>query len=236
MASIFYDSHSINEDMELDLSMLEATGTITHDESKNHITATAPNGLVWNALAAGYHGIFLNEVLDRYLEAPAADTTALNFTSGDYSLAVWLNPGHWGDDSMIIMGRYMVDVRGWELYYYDVTNLITLRHHHAGGATNRTGCYSGGWLRDGEWRLFGLSRVGGIAQHYMNGQPITTTGAVGGLLDPATDAADDLVIGVRTSKDNNYWTGHLHRPRAWSRALLDIEHYMIYETEKVWFA
>jgi hypothetical protein len=236
MPSTFYDSLALNEDIELDLSMLEATGTITHDESKNHIMATAPNGLIWDALAAGNYGISLHELFSRYLDAPAADTTALNFTSGDYSLAVWINPGFYAEDSMIIMGRYAVNIRGWELYYYDPTNLITLRHHHAGGATTRTACYSGGWLRDGEWRLFGATRIGGVAQHYMNGQPITTTGPAGGLLDPATDVADDLVIGVRHTKDNNFWTGHLHRPRAWSRALTALEHYAIYEAEKGWFS
>jgi len=235
MPSTYYDNLGINEDIELDLSMLEATGAATHDESKNHIVATLHGGILWDALASGHYGLNLHELMSRYLDAPAADTTALNFTSGDYSLAVWINPSHWEDDSMIIMGRYAVDIRGWELYYYDPTNLITLRHHHAGGATTRTACYSGGWLRDGEWRLFGLSRVGGVAQHYMNGQPVTTTCTASGLIDPATDAVDDLVIGIRFTKDSNYWTGHFHRPRAWSRALTATEHYMIYEDEKEWF-
>jgi len=40
MARTFYDNLGLNEDIELDLSMLEATGTLLHDESKNHSTAT----------------------------------------------------------------------------------------------------------------------------------------------------------------------------------------------------
>jgi len=40
MARTFYDSLGLNEDIQLDLSMLEATGELLHDESKNHSTAT----------------------------------------------------------------------------------------------------------------------------------------------------------------------------------------------------
>jgi len=236
-----YDKLGINEDIELDLSMLEATGLITHDESKNHIMGTFHNGITWQAVDAGHYGVRMHELQSRYLDAPAADTAALNFTSTDYSLVIWIDAGHYEDDDMVIMGRYRVydpDVpmimgEGWELYYYDPTNLITLRHHHG---TTRTGAYSGGWTYDGNLRLFGVSRRGATAQHYMNGQPIATIISAGGLIDPSTNTTYDLTIGCRYTKDTHFWTGQWHRPRAWSRALSDAEHLAIFEHERGWFA
>jgi len=235
MARTFYDSLGINEDIELDFSMLEATGSITHDESKNHIIGTFHNGIIWQALAAGHYGVKMHELSSRYLDAPVADTAALNFTSGDYSLAVWIDAAHWIDDDMVAISRCAVNVRGWELYYHNFNNTMTLRHHHIGGATTRTGCYSSGWIYDGDMHLFGVSRIGATSQHYRDGQPITTICSVGGLIDPATNAANDLTIGCRYSKDDHFWTGQLHRPRAWSRALTDDEHRMIFELERDWF-
>ena len=240
MARTFYDSLGINEDIELDLSMLEATGGITHDESKNHIMATLHNAPIWRALASSRYGLTLHELQSRYLDAPVADTTALNFTSTDYSLAIWLSASHYIDDDMVLMGRYyvydpgwpMILGRGWELYYYDPNNTITLRHHHG---TTRTACYSRGWTYDGEMHLFGVSRVSATGQHYRDGQPVTTTTSVGGLVDPSTNTTYDFTIGCRYSKDTHYWTGFLHRPRAWSRALTADEHRMIFEQERDWF-
>lgn len=248
MARTFYDSLGINEDIQLDLSMLEATGLILHDESKNHIIATqhkAAGTIVWDAIATGHHGLFLNNqyvggacVAKQYLNAPAADTAALDFM-GDYSLACWIN---WADTghSEIIMGKYAVDVCGWEAYLYYTgafTNhdYLTVRHHHSLGAALRTASYSDGWARDGNMHLFGYSRVGATAQHYRDGEPVATIVSIGGLIDPESSAARDLVIGTRFTKDTDWLYGHFHRPRAWSRALSAAEHLQMYESEKGWF-
>ncbi|MBA7632055.1 hypothetical protein ES703_39597 [subsurface metagenome] len=243
MARTFYDNLAINQDIELDLSMLEATGAITHDESKNHIIATLHNTPIWQALAAGRYGLRFHEANSEYLDAPVADTTALNFTSTDYSLAVWLSAGHYDDDDMIIMGRYSVDAApahipgsGWELYYYDPNNTITLRHSHNSLAPNLTSSsFSRGWTYDGDMHLFGATRIGGAMQHYRDGYPIATTVEASGMLDPDTNVTYDLVIGCRFTKDTHYWHGRLHRPRAWSRGLSDDDHRFIWEMERDWF-
>jgi len=65
VARTFYDSLSINEDIELDLSMLEATGGLLHDESKNHSTATQHAAIgvpLWMQLASGRYGISINQL------------------------------------------------------------------------------------------------------------------------------------------------------------------------------
>jgi len=237
MTHAFYDSLSYNEDIELDLSMLEATGMITHDESRNHIMATihATVGTpVWQALASGNYGLSLNPAypisdMRQYLDAPAAATGALDFTNGDYSLAMWFN---WIDTSysQILMGKYAVDIRGWEAYITRVVlgDLMTVRHHHGG---TRSGTYSAGWNQS-QWQLFGYSRTGATAQHYRNGQPITTIGA---LQDPASSAASDLIIGRRFTGNQNWFKARFHRPRAWSRAVTASEHRILWELERGWF-
>ena len=60
MARTFYDSLGLNEDIELDLSMLEATGNYLHDESKNHSMATMHSAIatpLWMQTSAGRFGI-----------------------------------------------------------------------------------------------------------------------------------------------------------------------------------
>jgi len=239
MARTFYDNLGLNEDIELDLSMLEATGTLLHDESKNHIVATqhkTAGTIVWDALAAGRYGIQLanqrilgSYINKQYLDAPAADTANLDFTSGDYSLAIWFR-WIWDSYSQILFGKYAVDTCGWEVYLHKASGncSLTVRHHHSGEATDRTASYSYGWEDDSTMWLFSCSRVGATCQHYLNGLPITTIVSAGGLIDPASSAARDLIIGKRFTGDQNYLYGHFHRPRAWSKALTVDEHRLLY--------
>jgi len=241
MAVSFYDNLPINENIELDLSMLEATGLITHDESKNHSMATMHSSIgapLWQQLAAGNYGLYLNaayHTIDtyHYLDIPAANSANLDFTTTDYSLAVWFN---WVDTglSQVIMGKYAVNIRGWEVYVtrVGVNDYMTVRHHHAGGATLRTGNYSLGWVVSA-WHLFSYTRIGATAQHYRDGQPIATVSDV--MIDPESSAASDVVIGSRYTHDANWFRAKFHRPRAWSRALSADDHRYIYETEKGWF-
>jgi len=241
MAVTFYDKLPLNADAVMDLSMLEATGLITHDESKSHVKATMHATLgtpVWQALAAGHYGLQINPTpliaTEQYLDAPAADTLDLNFTTTDYSLAIWF---YWVDSgySEVIMGKYAVNVRGWEFYVTRVgaNDYMTVRHHHAGGATLRTGSYSLGWLPS-QWHLFSYSRIGATGYHYRDGQPITTVSDV--LIDPASSAASDLVIGSRYTHDANWYHGRFHRPRAWARGLTADEHRQWYDHGQGWFA
>ena len=145
MARTFYDSLAINEDIQLDLSMLEATGPYLHDESKNHSTATVHYAFVsplWQQIAGFQYGIYLNRAYplfdtDEYYDIPAADCPNLDFTSGDYSLAMWFD-WEFESYSQILMGKYIVDVCGWEAYLHftgALGGILTVRQHYAGGRT-----------------------------------------------------------------------------------------------------
>ena len=237
MARTFYDSLGLNEDIELDLSMLEATGELLHDESKNHSMASMHSAIatpMWMQTSAGRFGIDLNRInpmldMDQYYDIPAADCPNLNFTSTDYSLAIWFYWNITDDNSQVIMGKYFVSDRGWEVYLYEngaVGNrYLTVRHHHAAGATIRTASYSDGWAFT-EWHLFSYSKIGTTGYHYRDGEPITTISDV--LIDPESTVGDDFRIGCRFTEDSNWWKARFHRPRVWSRALTVDEHRLLY--------
>ena len=232
-----YDNKSINHQMLLDLPFLEGIGAITHDQSKVHhedvdlvLTPT------WDSVASGLGVITTDGATNEYLELAGASSTNLNFITGDYSIGVWIKWDDGADDDQTVIARYVDSANGWELYLYDgggADRTLTMRHHHAGGATTRTASYSVDWAYD-TWWLIGISRSGISAPHYRNGVPIMTTTSAGGLIDPETCAAD-LVIGIRETKDANRFCGSRWRPRIWDRALSASEWLQIFETERHWF-
>ncbi len=236
MARTFYDNLELNTDIELDLSMLEAIGTLFHDESRNHSMATSHATLgnpLWMQLSASRYGLSINPALPlidtrQFLDIPAADCTNLNFTSTDYSVAIWFHWSDSGETSQIVFGKYVVSDSGWEVYLSEIGALryMTVRHHHAAGATFRTATNSLGWAYN-EWHLFSYSRTGTTAQHYRDGQPIPSDGDV--LIDPESSVANDFRIGCRYTEDSNWLKGRFHRPRAWSRALTADEHRLLFE-------
>ncbi|MBA7578825.1 hypothetical protein ES708_20691 [subsurface metagenome] len=233
---IGYDNLPINHQILLDLPFREAIRAITHDVAKpHHQDVDLIDTPTWEALASGLGVIDLNGTSE-YLELAALACGDLNFMSGDYSLGGWFNWAS-GDDSQIIIGRYELDVGGWELYLYEDPNLyLTLRHHHAGtivGDHPRSACYSGGWTQ-GVWHFMGVSRSGSSAVFYRNGVALATACSVGGLVDPET-CAQDMVIGVRWDKGSNHFKGKLWRPRAWPRELSAEEWAKIFEYERHWF-
>ena len=244
---IGYDKLSIYHDIVLDLPFREGTGTITHDIAKPHhpLTLNDPGGglFTWGNLASGcpylqFAAVGGGPADGVYLDCPAADTGDLDFTTGDYSLSVWLNWDSTGGWSEIIMGRYGVDLDGWEIYL-DISgglNTVSQRHHHVSLAPNtNSNCFSTGWT-PGNSYLLGISRIGGdlYPVHYRNGLPLEMTYEDSGMLAP--DACNrDLVIGCRYTKDANWYRNMMWRPRIWARALAAWEWLQLFNMEKHWF-
>jgi len=234
--TLSYDSLAINHQILLDLPFREATGAITRDVAKpHHQDVDLINTPTWESLASGLGVIDLNEANDEYLQLLAASCADLDFTSGDYSLGGWFYFRAGGADDKTLMGRFLVDNNGWELYHY-TNEILTLRHHHAAGATARTGAYSGNWAF-GKWWFMGVSRSGASAQFYRGDASglvaPTTTISAGGLIDPET-CNQNLLIGVDGTGVNDY-NGKLWRPRVWGRALVAKEWAQIFEYERHWF-
>ena len=231
---IGYDNKSINHQMLLDLPFLEASGIITRDQAKpHHEDIDLINTPTWASVSSGLGVLELNGT-DEYIELANADSLDMDFLSTDYSLGGWIKWSHAAHDDQHIIGRYEIDVSGWELYLYDDPNYyLTLRHHHAAGASVRTACYSGGWVQD-TWHFFGISRSGTAQLHYRNGVGLTMSCSTGGLIDPET-CAQDLVIGVRFTKGTEYFKGPMQGLRVWNRSLSASEWLEIFECERHWF-
>lgn len=231
-----YDNILANHQLLLDLPFYEGVGTITRDQAKPHhqdvdLVLTPP----WDSVALSDLGVIsFDGTTHEYLELAGASCADLNFTTGDYSIGTWVTWGNGTDDDQTVIARYVDTTNGWELYLYDgggADRTLTMRHHHAGGATTRTGFYSTDWTYD-TWWFIGISRSGVAGQHYRNGVAITTTSDT--LIDPETCAAD-LVIGIRETKDANHLFGSQWRPRIWNRALSAAEWLQIFESERDWF-
>ena len=235
MARTFYDSLGLNEDIQLDLSMLEATGLITHDESPNHSMATMYSTILtpfWLQTTTGNYGLHLNRInplfdMQQFLDIPAADCTNLNFTTTDYSLAMWFNWEFLGT-SAILMGKYVVNNSGWETYLHNdgINDTLTVRHHHGG---TRTATYSAGWTQN-VWQLWSYSRIGANAYHYRDGEAVAVVGS-GALQDPSSSIANDWRLGCRYTEDANWLKARFHRPRAWSKALTADQHRLLYRLD-----
>ena len=236
-----YDSLiSPRDDVLLDLPFREGVGALTCDVAKPHHPVALVNTPTWAAEASGLGLLdFAGSPADEYLECPGADSADLNFMAHNYSLWGWINWDPAIETSQIVIARYEVSVCGWELYLTEAggVHYLTLRHHHAGGATVRTGAYSIGWTPGTDW-FFGVLRVGTGVAFTRNGVLLTTVSDV--MIDPET-CAEDLVVGCRYTKDANFFDGTMYRPRIAGGTILDgirttKQFDQIYQREAVWFS
>jgi len=234
--TIGYDNYHINHQILLDLPFREGDGIITRDEAKpHHQDVNLINTPTWESLVSGLGVIDLDGV-DQHLVLAAAACADLDITSGDYSLGGWFLIESGGDDDKTLMSRFLLDNNGWELYHY-TNEILTLRHHHAAGATLRTAAYSENWAYN-KWWFMGISRQGASAQFYRGDvdgfATISTTISVGGLIDPEA-CNQNLYIGCNTAAAINFFKGKIWRPRAWGRALSAEDWKLIFESERHWF-
>jgi hypothetical protein len=229
-----FDKEDLGKGLLLSLPMREATGTVlTQDVAKPHHLVTMIHSPVWTALANGLQVLDFDGNAD-YMECDGASCADLNFTTGDFSIACWCYwEGMTGGVADILMGRYELSVSGWELYFDDSDPLRTLnlRVHHAGDpAGDRTAGYSLGWTKD-TWWLVGVSRSGAYPLMYRNGAAVEMTYSAGGIANPST-CAEDLVIGVRYTKNVNFYDGKLWNPRIWGRSLSATEWAELFNQER----
>lgn len=256
--TIGYDKIDVNRGLLLDLPFDEGKGVLVHDRAKPQriLTQQLPGGgsFAWGNLITGcpyleFVTIGLAPGDGVYLECPAADTLDLDFTSGDYSIGAWVNHGITGNmKPKILIGRYQIDDTvllnntGWEVYLETNAGIdyLELRHHHGSlgvDPDHRDGCYSKGWATN-RWDLLGISRhkVAGTSypQHYRNGVAVETTYTATGLRDPDS-CGQDLVIGSRFTKDQDWFKGKQPKMKIWGRALAAEEWRFLFNCGEHWF-
>lgn len=235
MSTRCLDKDSLNTSLLLSLPMQEGAGTVlTQDVAKPHHPISLVHAPVWTALGTGLQVLDFDGASD-YMECVSASCADLDFTAGDFSIACWCYwEGATGGVADILMGRYELDVSGWEVYFDDSDPLrtLTLRVHH-GGVPARTAATSYGWTKD-IWWLVGISRSGAYPLHYRNGIGLEMSYSTGGITDPVT-SAQDLVVGVRYTKNINFYDGKLWNPRVWGRCLEPWEQMTIFNRERELF-
>lgn len=248
MKVAFYDDLPINEGILLDITYRRGAGSIVDDMAKSHhpltMIDTGGGSFTWGNLVSGQPNLLAAAVGGGaddgvYIKCLAAACADLNFVAGDYSIASEFNWDSTGGLSEILIGRYLTQVDGWDLYLNisGGRNTLSQRHHHSslGGANLKSECYSTGWTPGVDW-FFGMSRSGQTVQHYRNGVPLTMYPAITEMLDPDT-ASRDLVLGVRgVTVNQNWYRGFRYRDRAWGRALAAEEQAVIYQLRRKWYA
>lgn len=227
-----YDKKSMQHDqMLLSLPLIEVPTGEIYDLTKPHHYVLG--NVSWAQLASGLPVLSLDGAAE-YADILAADSADLDITTEDYSVAGWV---YYQSTSLtqLLIGRYGVDLDGWEIYLYEANQTLSLRHHHPSiGPPDRSGCYSEGWALN-NWYLFGISRDSAYPRMYRNGEEVEVTYDAGGLSDPDT-CNRDLVIGVRYTKNANWFEGYMYGLRVWvGKALTAEEHRHIFNTERRWF-
>lgn len=234
-----YDKLRVDYGMLLDLPFNEGIGAVTRDIAKpHHQNVALVHAPTWERVDLSNTPVLDFDGANDYLECPAAATIDLDFTFEDYSILCWINPLDTGGAEMI-MGRYALDgagngIGGWELFLFAIGGggSLNSRHSHAtlGAGNEDDSCFSTGWF-PGSWVLIGVSRSGLYPVHYRDGVPLAMTYGPSGMRNP--DAiVQDLVIGVRFSKNANYYKGKMKRPRIINRALTASDMRDVFEMER----
>ncbi len=233
---VHYDALAINRNIILDMPFREGIGALyTQDISIVHHQLTMVSAPAWTILDSYLNVLTLDGAND-YLWGTAGATADLNFTSVDYSMGIWMFISSGGSDDKTVMSRFLVSNNGWEIYHY-TNEILTMRHHHAAGATTRTSCYSRNWAFN-KWWFMGISRHAGAAQFWRGDidgfGAVATTIQAGGLIDPEA-CNQSFFIGTDTTGTNDF-NGLFWRPRIWfERYLSEIEWQQIWEKEVEWF-
>lgn len=223
---IGYDGWRPNQSLVLDLQFRESTGTVTRDWSKAyHDPATLSGAPTWTELGNDLTYLDFNLSNPDLITILAAASTDLNFTTGDFSGAVWINPDAYGN-------RYFMDkssaTAGWAFWVSGTSPYIALTTANAGPATQTT--YGAAGLVLSSWQLVGFTRDGSVVTIYLNGEEATATSATH--INPATAAAINFTMGTVVGAGAGWYDGGMWRPRVWSRALEASEMKAIYAAER----
>ncbi len=186
-----------------------------HDDSRYHSHLDFAAGAAAPAWVQRPSGAWVLEYngTSQYMDASNVATRQLDIITQKYTLLCWV---HWKDtgQSGIILGRYQLDIEGWEIYFTENAGVyyLTQRHHHAGTVVDthpRSASNSEGWLPDTTHHMAVVFNGNGTdCNHFRNGVDLAISSSTGGIRDPET-CADELIAGSRyTKSDNWYWGWH----------------------------
>ena len=221
---IGYDNLDVNQEMLLDLRIVEGTGTNTQDWAKAHHVCALVGAPTWPNLDNGLTYLDFVAGNPDYILSLQAATADLNFTAGDFSLAVWIRPDVGGNRFLFQRGLTQNDGYG---FLYNTNEALTFATNQAAAAQFTVSAVDA--VVVGTWVLAAVTRSGATAEIYVDGVRNVTT--VGTHVDPLTSARN-LYIGVNDGAGAGWFDGDLWRPRVWGRALSAAEMLAIFEYER----
>lgn len=224
-----YDNIWLNSQLLLDLQFREAQGALYQDYAKPHHVVTGEGGIpYWIVLASDLNCLgFSATPPEDYVQATNAASLDLDFTTEDFSLAVWIDPDVPGNRYLFNRGLTLQD--GWR-FFYDTNEALVL------GTTTGVTDYFTESVEDavvvGEWMLAGCTRIDTDVRIYKNGRDVTAVYAAHG--DPDTSAR--LFYIGRSDGGAGPYEGYMWRPRIWGdRGLTSAEHLSMFEMERGYF-
>jgi len=223
-----YDNLALNHQMVLDLPFEEMTGLVTYCNAQSDIVATLNGVPTWQQFINGLQYMDFDPTNPDWLEAPAADTTGLDFTAGNFSVGIWVRVDDLSANRMLFC-RGLLNTDGWHCAILMDGSFVLYTNQNAASQSSLSAT---GEVVVATWYLLGFSRDGASVRCYKNGRDVTDT--EGTHVDPLTSARD-LHIGIYDPENASMFDGGLHRPRAWSRALSSAEWAQLYNMEMAMF-
>ena len=222
-----YDNIWLNSQLLLDLLFREAQGALYHDFAKPHHVVTGEGGVpFWSVLASDLNVLSFNAGGPDYAQITNAASLDLDFTTEDFSLAVWIDPDLTGN--RFLFARGLTNQDGWT-FHYNTNEALVFSTIQAGVDQVTVGTTDE--IVVGTWCLAGVTRIGADARIYLNGRNSTTT--YGTHIDPDTSAR--LFYLGRSDGGAGAYDGDMWRPRIWERGLPADEHLSIFERERGYF-
>ena len=216
---IGYDKFDLHQNLLLNLKFVEGVGLITHDWAKpNHTNPLLVGAPAWYQLANDKNYLDFDLSNPDWIEIAQANSVDLDFTSGDFSMAIYFNADILNVSHMLLnRGTWNAD--GWRCYIG--TNGDIYFQTMQTGATQSTDT-SVGEIVVGTWYFVLFTRSGNSIRIYING--IDKTDSAGSHTNPLT-ANNNLEIG-------NDFDGKVGEVWVWNRELTPADVKQLYELTK----
>lgn len=163
---------------------VSGTGTITvtcpdqiTDRSANAVLCTA-TGTTWGSDGRTFAS-------GNYISAPA---TALNFTTQDFGIFMWVYPTTLLGATRLLAGRGLLNTDGWWIHTSAAGSLTVVTNQ---AAANQQSYSDAGQLIINQWQFIGATRSGAVGKVWKNAVDITTTSA--SHINPATSSRNFLL-------------------------------------------
>jgi len=223
-----FDKYELQQGLELDLQMLEGTGTETKDWSKNALhdpTLTGPPTWVQNG--TGLNMLALSSLNPDFIEIAGIESTELDFTVEDFTLSIWVYLETSLD--VTLMCRGLQDTDGWFLTVAGPAGRVYFTTNQAAASQVS---YSYPQINLEYWQNIVITRSDNEVYIYINGRDRTEF--KDNHVNPTTSARK-LLVGVYDDETTNPINGRIWRPRAWVRGLNHEGVKAMFDSEKHYF-